>query len=431
MTFIAPSSNGGGPLLSYTVTSKPDGITKTVTTNSAVLSGLTNGTAYTFTVTAANALGSGPASAPSNSVTPAAPPGAPTNVQAAAYNKDAVVTFTAPSNGGSPITSYMAISSPGNISKSAASSPITVTGLTNGTTYTFKVKATNAVGAGPMSAASNSVKPANVPEAPTGAHATWGDGQATVSFSPPAGTASVPITSYTVTSNPGNISKSGAASPIIVTGLTNGTTYTFTVTANNTEGSGPPSAPSNSVIPRTTPGVPTNVQAAAGDKKAWVTFTPPASGGSPIIKYTVTSSTGGIVTTGTASPITVTGLTNGTAYTFTVTASNAVGTGSVSSPSNSITPGTIPGAPTGVQATAGNAQATVTFSPPASDGWNPITSYSVTSTPGGIIKTGTGSPITVTGLTNGTAYTFKVKAFNAIGTGPDSSPSNSVTPKAR
>ena len=87
----------------------------------------------------------------------------------------------------------------------------------------------------------------------------------------------------------------------------------------------------------------------------------------------------------------------------------------------------MPGAPTIGTATAGNAQATVTFTP-ASDGGSPITGYTVTSSPGSITATGTASPIAVTGLTNGTAYTFTVTATNAIGTGAASATSNSVTP---
>ena len=93
-------------------------------------------------------------------------------------------------------------------------------------------------------------------------------------------------------------------------------------------------------------------------------------------------------------------------------------------------PATEPGAPTAVTASAGNGQATVSFAAPASDGGSPITSYTVTSTPGSLAASGPSSPITVTGLTNGTAYTFTVHATNAIGSGPESAPSNSVTPTA-
>jgi hypothetical protein len=89
---------------------------------------------------------------------------------------------------------------------------------------------------------------------------------------------------------------------------------------------------------------------------------------------------------------------------------------------------TVPGAPTIGTATAGNAQATVTFTAPVSNGGSPITGYTVTSSPGGITRTGSASPITVTGLTNGTTYTFTVTATNANGTGPASAPSNSVIP---
>ncbi|HUV41080.1 MAG TPA: multicopper oxidase domain-containing protein [Sedimentisphaerales bacterium] len=91
---------------------------------------------------------------------------------------------------------------------------------------------------------------------------------------------------------------------------------------------------------------------------------------------------------------------------------------------------TAPGAPTDVTAVAGDAQATVSFTAPVSDGGSAITLYTVTSNPEGITASGPESPITVTGLTNGTAYTFTVTATNAIGTGPASAPSNSVTPSS-
>jgi hypothetical protein len=91
---------------------------------------------------------------------------------------------------------------------------------------------------------------------------------------------------------------------------------------------------------------------------------------------------------------------------------------------------TVPGAPSIGTATRGNAQATVTFTAPGSNGGSAITGYRVTSSPGGFTATGAGSPIVVTGLTNGTAYTFTVAAQNAIGFSAESAASNSVTPAA-
>jgi hypothetical protein len=90
--------------------------------------------------------------------------------------------------------------------------------------------------------------------------------------------------------------------------------------------------------------------------------------------------------------------------------------------------GTVPGAPISPIATAGNAQATVSFTAPASTGGSAITGYTVTSTPGGFTASGAASPITVTGLSNGTSYTFTVAATNALGNSVASEASIAVTP---
>jgi hypothetical protein len=270
-----------------------------------------------------------------------------------------------------------------------------------------------------------------VPGAPTGVTATPGNAKATVSFTAPASNGGSPITGYTVTSNPAGGVDANAGTTLTthtVKSLKNGTAYTFTVTATNAIGTGPASSPSNSVTPGTVPGAPTNVTAKAGNGQATVSFKLPANGESLITVCTATSKPGGITGTGAGSPITVKGLTNGTGYTFTVTATNEIGTGPASKPSGKVTPVGVPGPPTGVTATAGNAQAKVSFKAPASNGGNLITGYTVTSSLGQAAK-GHASPITVKGLTNGTAYTFTVTATNKAGTGPASSASNPVTPE--
>jgi hypothetical protein len=90
-------------------------------------------------------------------------------------------------------------------------------------------------------------------------------------------------------------------------------------------------------------------------------------------------------------------------------------------------PATVPGTPTGVTATAGNASATVSWTAP-SNGGSAITGYTVTGTPGGSCTTTGATSCTVTGLTNGTAYTFRVTATNSVGTSAASSGSAAVTP---
>ncbi len=293
---------------------------------------------------------------------------------------------------------------------------------------------------------------AGPPGAPLDATATPYNGAATVSFSPPTSNGGNTITSYTVTASDqtnaarGGQTATGQSSPIIVTGLTNGDSYTFTVTATNSSGTGPPSAPSAAVVPATVPSPPLGVAAVAyagttaSPASATVSFSPPAStGGSAVTSYTVTASDqtnaarGGQTATGQSSPIIVTGLTNGDSYTFTVTATNSSGTGPPSNPSTPVTMPTTPAAPDITGTVPGNGQVTVSFLS-AGNGGSAVTSYTVTATDltnasnGGQTASGSTSPIIVTGLTNGDSYTFTISACNAVGCSPASSPAGSVVP---
>lgn len=159
-------------------------------------------------------------------------------------NGQASIAFTPGTISG---RTYTATSSPGGFTGTASSSPITITGLQSSTQYTYTIVASNNYGTSAASAASAGVTATTVPQAPTIGTATAGEGQAAVTFTP--GATGGAAATYTATSNPGNITASGASSPITVTGLTNGTAYTFTVTATNSNGTSLASSASNSITP--------------------------------------------------------------------------------------------------------------------------------------------------------------------------------------
>ncbi len=175
-----------------------------------------------------------------------------------------------------------------------------------------------------------------VPDAPTIGTALAGNTSASVSFTPPTNNGGSAITSYTATCTSSNGGTSGtlggSGSPIAVAGLTNGRTYTCTVTATNANGASIPSSASNSFVPATVPGPPTGVSASSGSTTTptgpvVVSFAPAGDNGAPITSFTATctSSNGGVsgTTTAAGSPLTVNGLTTGKTYTCTVTATNA------------------------------------------------------------------------------------------------------------
>ena len=196
--------------------------------------------------------------------------------------------------------------------------------------------------------------------------------------------------------------------------------------------------------PKLPPGPVGAVTATPGPGSATVNFTAPATGGPPT-RYIVTPFIGStaqpavtVVGSPPATPVKVSGLDAGTSYTFKVQAANGSGAGPLSGASNAVTPTppTAPGAPTGLVVSAGNQQATVRWTAP-SDGGRTITRYTVTPYLNGVAQattavTGSPAPTTavVTGLTNGSSYTFTVAATNSVGAGPESAQSSAVTPNA-
>jgi hypothetical protein len=417
VAFTAPSSTGGASITSYSVTSSPGGFTASGSSSPIVVTGLANGTAYTFTVTATNSVGPSVASVASSSVTP---------------KLAQSITFANPVTQNFGTTPTLSAISDSSLTVAFTSSTSSVCTISSGGLLAFVTVGTctinaDQVGDGSYSAATRVSRSFTVsavaPGAPTIGTATASSGQTSVAFTAPASTGGASITSYTVTSSSGGPTASGSSSPIVVTGLTNGTAYTFTVTATNSAGTGSASGASGSV---TGLGSQSITFDEPGTKSFGTTPTLTATSSSSLT-VSFTSSTSGVCTITTGGLLAFV-----TVGTCTINA-DQVGNGSYSAATTVTRSFTVaaaePGAPTSVVATSGVTQASVVFTAPASTGGASITSYTVTSSPGGFTSSGSSSPIVVTGLTNGTAYTFTVTAANSVGTGSASVASSGVTPK--
>jgi hypothetical protein len=317
----------------------------------------------------------------------------------------------------------------------------------------------------------------SVPNAPTIGSAKGENGAALVSFTAPK--SDLTITGYTVTSNPGDITATGLTSPINVKGLTNGTAYTFTVTATSNAGASKPSSPSNAVTPAAgnvpaaipvkaatavaavspvipavpvaqakavTPVVPIIAPVVQAAIVAPVVVVPvpqtksaaptapvaQAKTETPVVAVIPPVVAAKAVTPGVSVPI-AQGVTSSPIAPSTPVAhvkAASVVSAAAPLPSHSVAQKIVLQAPTMKLARAGGASARVFFGAPADSA--SIISYTVTALTGGaatgITASGPKSPITISGLNNGTVYTFTVTANSSAGASEASEQSNSVTP---
>ena len=254
-------ASGGGLASSFTASSTSGGYSASGSSSPIVVTNIPVGTTATFTVTATNGYGNALASTASNSITATTVPQAPTIGTATATTgiaygstPTASLAFTAGATGGKTISNYKY--STDNITYTAlspedATSPVTIPGLTAGTSYTFRLKAVNANGDSVATSASNSITAATVPQVPTiGTVTRTSDTIVSVPFTDGA-TGGSAITSYTIISSPSiALTYSGTTSPMAVTGsFATNTSYTFTIVANNAYGASTTSSESNSIIP--------------------------------------------------------------------------------------------------------------------------------------------------------------------------------------
>lgn len=365
LAWSAPG-DGGSPVLGYRVVADPGGITTACATTVCTIGGLTNGTDYTFTVAAQNAVGWSPASAPSAAARPDAVPDPPDAPALSSGNGTVSATWQAPVNHGSAIVSYQVEISPAPTSpddpavQQATSTSATFAGLQNGQAYSVRVRALNrSPVAGGWSPWSATAVPSAVPSAPTDLTASRVDtpagGQIAVSWSPAASNGS-PLLGYTLTISGGGLDATehldAGATGYALVGAANGVPYTFTLVASNARGVSPAATTSASTFG--VPGSASNVvvvgsQTASppGQATATVHWGAADPNGSPITTYRLTYN-GVTVEPGDVRSTTITGLPGGQQVTVQVQACNAAGCGAVVAGTSRTTPLTVPSEPRSV-----------------------------------------------------------------------------------
>ena len=406
-----PPANNGTPIDQYQVSDESGDTWPCLGSPCTLDSKLKNGVTYRFRVQAHNVVGWGPWSDWSQTARPNEVPGVVPSATGTPGDGTAIVSWPAPQNNGSAVTGYDIQISPGPTSGSSEQFPTsasaTFSGLTNGTAYSFKVRAKNDAGWGGWSAASAAVTPFGVPPtlaAPTAAGADSADAHEkaiTVNWTPADGNGR-PISSYAVT--PQSSLSSGSGTPVTVDGNTTTTTFTvpndgaswtYTVVAANSGGKSTAPSPASSPVQAATH--PDSIaQVTASDNASGagyngavkLSFAIPATNGLNVTQVNWQSSVGatgsfnvGSAAAGTAETQTVNGLANGTSYTFTLQACNADGCGGWSPASNAAIPYGPPGAPSASASLSGT---TITFSwSGGGGGGRPIANYQINIDGGG------------------------------------------------
>ena len=427
VSFQPPLFNGGSKVTSYVVQAADlsnDWVSAgSCTTNAAGscrVTNLQNGDTYAFSVVAINVAGPSQPS-PSVQAVPAGPPSAPTGVTAVATSGQATVSWTAAAANGSPVTGYT-VSNGAGLTCTTTTTSCTVRGLTNGQSYTFVVRAANALGSSPLSVASAVVVPFTIPGAPMSVAAASGNGSATISWNKPRSNGGAAIATYLVSDGTDTCSTSQLSCTVF--GLVNGATYSFTVVAINAAGASTPSG-SVQVTPTTIAGAPTITGISSVASGLQVSFQAPSvNGGSPVASYLV-STDGGM----TFAPVgkgdlfgttmLLTGLNPGTSYSVVIEAVNAVG---ASAPSNLVTATyvTTASAPKILSVTAQLTTLMVKYQGPASTGGADIAAYQYSLDGGStwnLATYGTPQTLRISGLKRHTTYRLRLRAVNAAGVG--------------
>ena len=430
VVFSAPASTGGLPITKYLYRLN-DGSAVLLPTLDAsfVLTGLTNGTAYTLTMAARTLAGESVSSAPSNPAIPSTTPEMPVIASVVYRDQGASVFFTA-NNGGSALTELgYSLNDASYVSLAPVSSPVVLSGLTNGETYRVKLRTVNANGASPESASSPEFVPITIPDAPVITSVVPGNASLIVEFVDGSYNGSSVVTGYKYSVNDGIYHSVGLVqSPYIIReGIVNGASYSVKIKSTNRAGDSPESSVSDAVIPFTNPDAPIIGAITYGDKTASLGLTNGNNGGYPFVSYTYSVNSGEPVVITSLSTLAFPDLAIGTTYQFQIKSTTSMGESAYST--TQFIGKSVPDAPSITSIVARNNSATVYFDKPSANE-SAITEYTY-STNGGTTRVPVvlvdASSFLVSGLTANTEYTVAMYANNAIGASPLSN-SLSVVP---
>lgn len=361
-------------------------------------------------------------------------PTSPQALRVASGNGSITVSWFMPfSDGGSPVTGYIAYANDKQCTGSATATSCVIENLVNGTAYRVSVVARNAVGNSAPAALSDAIVPSTVPDAPTGVTGVaLRDGNSVVVSWTPGGNGGLPVTKYRVVADPGGSSCETTDTKCTFSGLATGTAYRFTVAASNDRGKSMDSAPSSAVVPVAPPGAPYNLTVVKGAAQVQLSWNVSANGSTIVKSVVVATPTSGspisMTVTGDPAPksLMFTGLTNGMTYTFKVTSTNALGwEGLTSAPSAAVTPRTVPRAPASLAVSVGRQPAQADLSWGDSDnGGAAITRYEVYTNVANklVCRNYSAGPdsqasrsCVAYGLASGVPVQFRVRAYNVEG----------------
>jgi fibronectin type 3 domain-containing protein len=447
LTWTAPASDGGSALTKYSIYRGTSSGSQTFLRDAGLALNLIDGSVsagvtYYYRVTAWNSQGESLRSNEASATTFGLPT-APTSLNGVAADSLISLRWNAPnSDGGSSISAYRVFfglaSGDYSGNQTVSSTTLLQTSLTNGVRYYYAVRAINAVGEGPLSSEYSAIPMTN-PSAPQSLLALEGVRQVSLSWMPPLVSGGADVTGYKLYRGPTATDQSliavlGTALEFTDTGLANGTTYHYSVTALNSKGE---SLHSLDASARTSavPSVPTGYSVIAGDSLASLSWSAPTdNGGSSISSYNVYRSLtlGGYVLIGNTASLSYSdpGLSNGQRYYYSVAAVNSVGEG-VRTTQIPVVPATSPTEPTQLAAVPGVKGISLSWTVPSSDGGSPILGYHILrgNAPGAesqyrdiYTNSFVDSP-----LDDGETHYYKVVAYNAVSDGPVSNEASATS----